>query len=153
MTQSVNEVDRLADLCHALVNLIDRSKVVVTMPVFAPAPPMDPFPGSRFTPLAVPSRGSVRTSVWQVEIQPGTEPVPHQLTAEEILVVLAGEATVTLAGEAAPAAAGDVIIVPPDTDFSLANAGAVPLRLVCVLPVGGQARTMDGAVFTPPWAQ
>jgi quercetin dioxygenase-like cupin family protein len=114
---------------------------------------MDPFPGSRFTQLAAPSRGSTQTSVWQIEIQPGTPAVPHQLTAEEIFIVLDGEANVTLAGQDAPARAGDAIVVPPDTDFALGNSGTAPLRLICVFPVGGQARTPDGAVFTPPWAQ
>jgi quercetin dioxygenase-like cupin family protein len=122
------------------------------VPVLSPAPPVNPFPGSRFTPLAAPSRGSVTTSVWQVEIQPGTPAAPHQLTEEEIFVVLDGEATATLADEVSPAAKGDVIVVPANTDFALRNSGASPLRLLCVFPVGGQARTPDGAVFTPPWA-
>ena len=123
------------------------------MPVLSPAPPMDPFPGARFIPLAAPSRGSVRTSVWRVEIQPGTPAAPHQLTDEEIFVVLDGEASVTLAGEVSPATTGDAIVVPPNTDFALRNSGAAPLRLLCVFPVGGQAATPDGQVFTPPWAQ
>ena len=123
------------------------------MPVLSPAPTMDPFPGTRFTPLAAPSRGSVRTSVWRIEIEPGTPGRPHQLTEEEIFVVLDGEATVTLAGEVSRATAGDAIVVPPLTDFALGNGGAAALRLLCVFPVGGQARTPDGQVFTPPWAE
>lgn len=123
------------------------------MPVLSPAPPSDPFPGTRFTPLAAPSRGAQRTSVWRVEIQPGTPAAPHQLTDEEIFVVVDGQASVTLGRDVAPARPGDTIVVPPDTDFALQNTGDVPLQLICVLPVGGQARTPDGAVFTPPWAQ
>ena len=49
--------------------------------------------------------------------------------------------------------AGDAIVVPADADFELANAGAGPLRLLCCLPVGGQARLADGSTFTPPWAE
>ncbi|MBA2558949.1 MAG: cupin domain-containing protein [Propionibacteriales bacterium] len=123
------------------------------MPVLSPAAPMDPFPGSRFTQLATPSRGSTRTSVWQIEIQPGTPAVTHQLTAEEIFIVLGGNANVTLADVVTPARTGDAIVVPADTDFALDNSGDTPLSLICVFPVGGQARTCDGAVFTPPWAQ
>lgn len=123
------------------------------MPVLSPAAPMDPFPGSRFTQLATPSRGSIQTSVWQIEIQPGTHAVPHQVTAEEIFIVLDGEANVTLADEVTPARAGDAIVIPAETDFALDNSGQAPLRLICVFPVGGQARTANGAVFTPPWAQ
>jgi quercetin dioxygenase-like cupin family protein len=95
----------------------------------------------------------IQTSVWQVEIQPGMPAPPHQLTEEESFVVLAGEANVTLAGEVRAAVAGDAIVVPTDTDFALENRGTVPLRLLCVLPVGGKARTLDGKAFTPPWAQ
>ena len=123
------------------------------MPVLSPAVPMNPFPGAHFTQLATPSRGSVRTSVWRVEIEPGTPAAPHQLTDEEIFVVLDGDAGVTLGGERVSATKGDAIVVPADTDFALENVGSTPLRLLCVLPVGGQARTPDGAVFTPPWAQ
>jgi len=122
------------------------------MSVLAPAAPLDPFPGTRFTPLATPSRGSSRTSVWQVEIQPGTAATPHRLTDEEIFVVLDGQARVWLGGQATTATTGDSIVVPADTDFALENGGAVPLRLLCVLPVGGQARIGDGDPFTPPWA-
>jgi mannose-6-phosphate isomerase-like protein (cupin superfamily) len=123
------------------------------MPVLSPATPMEPFPGSRFTQLAAPSRGSIETSVWQIEIEPGTPSVPHQLTVEEIFVVLDGDARVTLADVVTTAKAGDAIVVPADTDFALENRGDAALRLICALPVGGQARTPDGAVFTPPWAQ
>jgi quercetin dioxygenase-like cupin family protein len=123
------------------------------MPVLSPAPPMNPFPGSWFTQLAAPSRGSVSTSVWQVEIEPGTPAAPHQVTKEEIFVVLNGCASVTIAGESTSATVGDAIVVPADTDFALENNGGEALRLLCVLPVGGQASTPDGVVFTPPWAQ
>ena len=123
------------------------------MPVVSPAAPIEPFPGTRFTQLAAPSRGSRQNSVWQVEIRSGTPAVPHQLTVEEIFVVLEGAATVTLGSDVIAAAAGDAIVVPADTDFALENRGEQPLRLICALPVGGQARTADGAVFTPPWAQ
>ena len=51
------------------------------------------------------------------------------------------------------AAAGDAIVVPADAEFELANAGAGPLRLLCCLPVGGQACLPNSSTFTPPWAQ
>src|ERR1043166_8952645 len=123
------------------------------MPVLSPAPTIEPFPGSRLTPLAAPSRGSARPSVWTIEIQPGTPAAPHQVTDEEIFVVLDGEASVTLDGEVTRAVAGDAVVVPPRTDLALGNGGTVPLPLLCVLPVGGQARTPEGAVFPPPWVR
>jgi quercetin dioxygenase-like cupin family protein len=107
---------------------------------------------ARFTSLATPSRGSVETSVWMVDIDPGAPSVPHRLTREEVFVVLQGEATVSLDGRTSNAVAGDAIVVPPATLFSVGNDTSTILRMLCCLPVGGQAETDDG-VFTPPWAQ
>ena len=124
------------------------------MPVIPnPAAATHELPGTRFTSLATPSRGSVETAVWQVEIEPGTLPSPHALTREEVFVVLDGTASVEIGGVAATANAGDAIAVPPDTTFVLANASEETLRLLCCLPVGGQARMGDQDPFTPPWAQ
>ena len=41
---------------------------------------------------------------------------------------------------------------PPETQFALTNGGDTPLRLMRCFPVGGLAR-LDGAAFTPPWAE
>lgn len=124
------------------------------MPVLtAPAAPTHELAGARFTSLATPSRGSTDTCVWRVELDPGAPAVPHRLTREEIFVVLSGRASVRIGGEQREAATGDTIVVPPDTPFELAAAGPEPLRALCLLPVGGQARMADGEPFTPPWAQ
>jgi quercetin dioxygenase-like cupin family protein len=124
------------------------------MPVLhAPAEPTHDLGGTRFTSLATPSRGSTDTSVWIVEILPGTPAAPHSLTRQEVFVVLAGTASVRLAGQADEAAVGDAIVVPAGTEFELANASVGPLRLVCCLPAGGQAQLPDGSTFTPPWAE
>jgi quercetin dioxygenase-like cupin family protein len=100
--------------------------------------------GTRFTSLATPTRGSAETSVWTVEIDAGVPATPHSLTREEVFVVLDGVDGV--------AGHGDAIVVPPGVDFQIANDGDTVLRLLCCLPVGGQAVTADGR-FTPPWAQ
>jgi len=124
------------------------------MPVLtAPAAPTHDLGGTRFTSLATPSRGCTDTAVWQVEILPGTPATPHSLTREEVFVVLQGRASVRIADEAGEAGAGDAIVVPAGVDFELANAGDGPLRLLCCLPVGGQAKLADGSTFTPPWAE
>jgi mannose-6-phosphate isomerase-like protein (cupin superfamily) len=99
------------------------------------------------------SRTAGTTSVAQRAILPGTPATPHSLTREEVFVVLEGAASVRIAGTETHARAGDAIVVPADAEFELANAGAGPLRLLCCLPVGGQARLPDGSTFTPPWAQ
>jgi quercetin dioxygenase-like cupin family protein len=123
------------------------------MPVIqAPTAPTHDLGDARFTSLATPSRGSTDTSVWQVEIDPGAPAVPHTLTRQEVFVVLAGHAVVRIDGDEQTAQPGDAIVVPVDTMFQIGNAGTEPLRLLCCMPVGGQA-CLDGTTFTPPWAQ
>ncbi|MGA9278152.1 cupin domain-containing protein [Ilumatobacter sp.] len=102
--------------------------------------------------MATPSTGTTLTSIWTVEIAPGTEPTPHSLTAEDLFVVIEGSAVVWMQDLDSVANPGDVIVVPPDTLFELSNGSNEPLRLLCCLPVGGQARMADGSTFTPPWA-
>ena len=65
----------------------------------APDRPTHELGETRFTSLATPSRGSTDTSVWQVEISPGTPATPHRLTREEVFVLLAGRADVRIGGQ------------------------------------------------------
>jgi len=135
-----------------MVNHLDHLEI--TVPVLtAPTEPTHDIGGTRFTSLATPLRGATRTAVWQVEIDPGTPATPHSLTSEEVFVVLAGTATVRIGDEHGRASAGDAIVVPAGAPFELSNGGDGPLRLLCCLPVGGQARLDDGTTFTPPWAE
>ncbi len=119
----------------------------------APASPTHQLGGNSFTSLATPSHGSTDTSVWQVEIQPGTPATPHRLTRQEVFVILSGSALVRIDGQSATAMPGDAVVVPAAVDFEIAAAGAEPLCALCCLPVGGQAQLADGEPFTPPWAQ
>ncbi|SFF49195.1 cupin domain-containing protein [Blastococcus tunisiensis] len=118
----------------------------------APATPTHELGGARFTSLASPARGTTDTSVWVVDIAPGTAGTPHRLTREEVFVVLSGRAEVRLGDELSHAGPGDAVVVPPGVPFALAPVGEEPLRALCCLPVGGQAQLADGAPFTPPWA-
>jgi mannose-6-phosphate isomerase-like protein (cupin superfamily) len=119
-----------------------------------PAPPSatHELPGSRFTSLATPSRGSSENAVWMIEVAPGGDAVPHSLTREEIFVVLDGTATVTMDGTTKAAAARDAIVVPAGVEFTLRNTGEDALRLIVCFPVGGRAVLADGTTITPPWS-
>jgi quercetin dioxygenase-like cupin family protein len=122
------------------------------MPIIhATTAPTHELEATRFWQLAAPSIGSREASVWRVEVSPGAEPVPHTLSREEILVVLDGTARVTLGRTTDEVGAGDAVVVPADTQFSLAAAGNRSVVALAYLPVGGQA-TVDGRRFTPPWA-
>ena len=124
------------------------------MPVLpAPTAPTHTLPGAQFTSLATPTLGSTDTSVWRVELAPGHPATPHELTREEVFVVLSGQARVRLGDEVYAAAAGDAIVVPPDTPFEIGVAGSEPLHAICCMPVGGEARLTDGTTFSPPWSR
>jgi quercetin dioxygenase-like cupin family protein len=124
------------------------------MPVVpAPAQPTHEAGPARFTSLATPSRGTSETCVWEVSIPPATPATPHSLTREEVFIVLAGSAAVRLDGRADTARTGDAIVVPAGVELELANAGDAPLRLLCCMPVGGQAVVAGDEPFTPPWAE
>ncbi len=123
------------------------------MPVLpAPETPTHDIGDARFTSLATPTSGSTDTSVWLVEIDAGTPATPHELTREEVFVVLAGRAAVRIGDHHQEAGVGDTIVVPAGAPFGLAPAGDEPLRALCCFPVGGQARMPGGEPFTPPWA-
>ena len=124
------------------------------MPVLAaPSGPTHAVDGARFTSLATPSRGSSDISVWRVEIAPGHPAVPHQLTREEVFIILAGRARVRLGDDVREAAVGDAIVVPVDTQFEIDVAGEEALHAICCMPVGGAARLTDGTLLVPPWSR
>jgi quercetin dioxygenase-like cupin family protein len=110
------------------------------------------LPHARFYSLATPSRGSRETSVWRVRMTAALETAAHTLTREEIFVVLSGTLRVVLDGTVSQANPGDTIVVPKDTEVTLACAGE-SAEVLCCLPVGGQARFGEGPLFTPPWAE
>lgn len=112
--------------------------------------------GVRFTGLASPSRGTTELMAWQTEIPPGTPATPHQVTREELVVILAGRAEVRFGedgDDVTPAGPGDVVVVPPDTDFALVNVGTEALRVVGCMSVAGQARVGGDEAQTLPWMQ
>lgn len=123
------------------------------MPILrAPAKATHEVGTTRFTSLVTPSRGASETSVWQVELAPGTPATPHSLTREETFVVLDGTATVRVDGQGGQVPAGDAILVPAGATLELSNPTDRPVLLLCCLPVGGQAQLADGTRFSPPWA-
>src|SRR3954452_16469852 len=95
----------------SFVNSVDEGVLMAVVP--CPLTHTHEVGGARFTSLATPSRGSSDTSVWRVEIAPGTPGTPHQVTREEVFVVLAGRAEVRLGDTVSSAGPGDAIVEPP----------------------------------------
>jgi len=119
----------------------------------ATSAPVQNFDGNTFTGLASPSRGAVETAAWRVSLPAGrVSEGTHQLTREELLIVLTGTAVATIAEEVHTVMPGDTIVVPAFTDFRIDNASAAPFEAIAVLPVGGRAILPGRPAFTPPWA-
>jgi quercetin dioxygenase-like cupin family protein len=110
--------------------------------------------GTTVTAYSAPSRGAAETSVWQVELAPGSTSPAHTLDHEEVFLATAGEAVATVDGAEHVVAAGECLIVPAGTVFSLGVRAAEPFRALVCLPCGARATVLpDGAPFVPPWAQ
>jgi quercetin dioxygenase-like cupin family protein len=106
------------------------------------------------TAYASPSRGSTETSLWRLELAPGSISPLHQLDREEVFLGLEGEMEATVDGVATRVGPGDCLIVPAGTAFSLRVPEGEPFRGIACLPAGGQATVLPaGPSFVPPWAQ
>jgi mannose-6-phosphate isomerase-like protein (cupin superfamily) len=106
--------------------------------------------GVRFTALASPSRGTVKTCMWRIHMQAGNAGMPHQVDREELIHALAGEAIATIDGRELKVSAGETLVVVPGQSFSLHNAGPGQFDAIAVAPVGIVASTAHGD-FAPPW--
>jgi quercetin dioxygenase-like cupin family protein len=103
------------------------------------------------TGLASPSRGARDVAAWKVRFAPNFPSPTHSLTREETFLVLTGSVTACFSDHFETAGPGDVLMIPAGADFSLV-AREGPAEAICMMPVGGQAVTAQGA-FTPPWAE
>ena len=74
--------------------------------------------------------GTKSTAVVYFEIEPGHRLGTHTDSAEEILLVLEGEAEVSLEDERGRLSAGEMALVPAMEPHSLRNAGDETLRVV-----------------------
>ncbi|MGE3267562.1 MAG: cupin domain-containing protein [Chloroflexota bacterium] len=109
--------------------------------------------GATITGGAAPSRGSVQTCVWRVNLSPGSSVPAHILSHEEIFHVLSGTLLATVDGEEHRITSGDTLIVHAGATLQIAVPPGDRFQAVVVLPAGALARFADGGdPFTPPWA-
>jgi quercetin dioxygenase-like cupin family protein len=113
--------------------------------------------GARFSSYAAPARGSQELCAWRLDVAPGTQGVPHVVSREEVLLVLAGTLHVTVgtgAGAAAEASGpGDVIVVPPGASLRIDNPGDEQATAWVTTSVGLEATLADGSTLSPPWVR
>lgn len=109
--------------------------------------------GATITGAASPSRGSTQTSLWRVDLAPGTDVPGHILDGEEIFHALGGTLLATVDGERQTVQAGDTLIVPPGSLLQISVPPDARFEAVVVLPVGTKARFASGGEpFAPLWA-
>jgi mannose-6-phosphate isomerase-like protein (cupin superfamily) len=109
------------------------------------------MPGVKFTGLAAPQTGSKENSAWQFSLAPKSNGTLHQLTREEIMIVIRGSAVAEIGTERHEISAGDAIIIPAFTDFKISNKSEKQFDGVAMIPIGAQAVIGTEPPFTPPW--
>jgi mannose-6-phosphate isomerase-like protein (cupin superfamily) len=109
------------------------------------------MPGVKFTCLAAPQTGSTENSAWQFSLTPNSQGTLHQVTREEIMIVIRGNATAEIGKDRHNISAGDAIIIPAHTDFRISNMSQEPFDGIAMIPVGAQAIMGSEPPFTPPW--
>jgi quercetin dioxygenase-like cupin family protein len=126
--------------------------LIVTVIRAVDAPTFDAH-GSVITGAASPSRGSTQTSLWRVNLAPGSQVPGHVLDHEEIFHALAGTLIATVDGERQTVGAGDTLIVRPGAMLQIEVPAEIHFEAVVVLPVGALARfAAGGEPFPPPWS-
>jgi len=87
--------------------------------------------------------GTKSTAVVYFEIEPGHRLATHTDSAEEILLVLEGEAEATVGDERGRVSAGEMAVVPAMAPHALRNAGDETVRVVGFFSSNVVASTFD----------
>jgi quercetin dioxygenase-like cupin family protein len=103
--------------------------------------------------------GSASTQVVCVTLEPGKAGGRHAHSAEELLLVLDGEAELTVADERERVAAGGMAVIPAGVPHNPVNAGSEPMRFLAIFPSAAVLHTWDAPVepiggrmfVTPPF--
>src|SRR3954449_3367530 len=81
-----------------------------------------------------------------LEVDPGCRLPRHTDSAEEVIVVIAGEAEVTVGDQRTTAAAGDMALVPEMVPHEVRNAGEGALRFAAVYAAPDVVTTYEAPV-------
>lgn len=107
--------------------------------------------GATFRSYVSPSRGSQELCAWKVAVAPGVRGQSHQISREEVFLVLGGSPTIAVDGREARLTAGDVVHAPVGASVRLDNLGDAEAELWVTTTVGLSARMADGTEVVPPW--
>jgi mannose-6-phosphate isomerase-like protein (cupin superfamily) len=110
------------------------------------------LPGTEFTGLASPSRGSADLCTWRLSVAPSrATPDPHELDQDEVFMLISGSVRITPGGE--ELGPGDAQIVPAGSPIQLVNTGDTPAELYVAIRAGFVGTMADGTTVSPPWAR
>jgi quercetin dioxygenase-like cupin family protein len=87
--------------------------------------------------------GTTSTAAVLFELDPGDELAMHTDSAEEVLLVLEGEAQGQIGERAVPLEAGRVAIIPAMTPHSVLNTGEDTLRVIGIFPAATVVSTFE----------
>ena len=92
--------------------------------------------------------GTKNTAVVYFELEPGCRLGSHTDSAEEILLILEGEAEATVGDEQARVRAGEMAVVPAMVEHALRNVGDETVRVVGFFSSNVVASTFDRPIFS-----
>ncbi len=87
--------------------------------------------------------GTLNTAVVYFELEPGYRLGTHTDSAEEILLILEGEAEATVGDEQGCLSAGEMAVVPAMVPHALRNVGDEPVRVIGFFSSNVVASTFD----------
>ena len=94
--------------------------------------------GDTYTILLAGADTAGRYTLIDMHVPPGGGPPPHRHDFEEMFTVLDGEVLLTFRGQQSVARAGETVNVPANAPHAFTNAGAAPVRLLCLCAPAGQ---------------
>jgi quercetin dioxygenase-like cupin family protein len=110
-------------------------------------------PNATMRTYSSPSLNGASLAVWRTEMAAGAVGPTHTISAEQVLVVVAGRLAVAFAEAEVQAGPGDSVCVPAQELRTLRNAGEEPLTFVAASAAGAVAQVDGGEPVVVPWAR
>jgi quercetin dioxygenase-like cupin family protein len=106
--------------------------------------------GNLYTGLATRSSGAMELVLVHTQKKPGATTVAHSHDREEIVFVVAGQASISIGFEAERLGPGDTAIIPPGSVHQLSVLGDEDFEAVLAKPSGIKSFSPDGNELPEP---
>lgn len=102
--------------------------------------------------LAGSRHGLKGLSVWKQSVSPGSATPPHRHDCEEVVLCSGGNGELHIDGKTVRFGAGQTVVIPPNVDHQIINAGKEALDIVAVFSVSPVVVHLpDGDEIVLPW--